>query len=96
MVDAGRNINYSMTWYREWKVICTTEMFRNPRSPTKKEGAISSTCAPIVIPAAGGNPGLVNAELAWIPAFAGMTEELMERRNLRRFFTRREETLWAA
>ena len=43
-----------------------------------------------------GNPGLVTAELAWIPAFAGMTEELMERRNLRRFFTRREETLWAA
>jgi hypothetical protein len=71
------------------------EMFRNPRSPTKKERAISSTCAPIVIPAAGGNPGLVSAELAWIP-FAGMTEELMERRNLRRFFTRREETLWAA
>jgi len=25
VVDAGRNINYSMTWYREWKVIFTTK-----------------------------------------------------------------------
>jgi hypothetical protein len=95
VVDAGRNINYSMTWYRMESHL-HHEMFRNPRSPTEKERALSSTCAPIVIPAAGGNPGLVSAELAWIPAFAGMTEELMERRNLRRFFTRREETLWAA
>jgi len=95
VVDAGRNINYSMTWYREWKVIFTTKCSETHGRLRKKERAISSTCAPIVIPAAGGNPGLVSAELAWIP-FAGMTEELMERRNLRRFFTRREETLWAA
>ena len=31
---------------------------------------ISSTCHS----RAGGNPGLFSAELAWIPAFAGMTD----------------------
>src|SRR5262245_2961475 len=33
-----------------------------------KDGSSSS-----VIPAPGGNPGFFSAELAWIPAFAGMT-----------------------
>ena len=51
------------------------------RSPTEHENEGSFFC--VGIPSARhsrvrGNPGLLSAELTWIPAFAGMTKEVLE------------------
>ncbi|MGZ8427723.1 MAG: hypothetical protein ACXWYD_22480, partial [Candidatus Binatia bacterium] len=54
----------------------TTKCFMSFRSPTEHEnGWHSQNMIPSIRHSrARGNPGLFCAELAWIPAFAGMTE----------------------
>ena len=54
------------------------------RSPTEHQNEGSFFC--VGIPSARhsrarGNPGLLSAELAWIPAFAGMTKEALKWRS---------------
>ncbi|MGZ8466148.1 MAG: hypothetical protein ACXWXT_11430, partial [Candidatus Binatia bacterium] len=58
------------------KIHLTTKCFMSFRSPTEHEnGWHSQNMIPSIRHSrARGNPGLFCAELAWIPAFAGMTE----------------------
>jgi len=61
-----------------WRFVFTHhQVFMSSRASTDDENGwipLHMLLSPTRHSRAGGNPGLVSAEFAWIPAFAGMTE----------------------